>query len=60
METRFAPEVKDLTKDTKKTTRRLEKAVHGVESVFAQKLATEAADGDCESIPNLPHRLAGN
>ena len=50
VETRFVPEVKDQTKDTKTNTRRLEKAVHGMESVFAQKLAAEVVDGDCKPI----------
>ena len=53
METRFVPEVKDRTKDAKKNTRRLEKAVHGMESVFIQKLAAEVIDGDCELVFNL-------
>lgn len=57
VETRFALEVKEQTKDAKKDTRRLEKAVHGTESVFAQKLAAEAIDGDCESIFNLPQHV---
>jgi len=47
--------VKDQTTDAKKSTRRLEKAVHGMESVFAQKLAAEVIDGDCKPIFNLPH-----
>lgn len=55
VEARFAPEVKDQTKDAKNNTRRLEKAVHGMESVFAQKLVAEVVDGDCEPIFNLPH-----
>jgi U3 small nucleolar RNA-associated protein 21 len=55
VETGFVPEVKDQTTDAKKNTRRLEKAVHGMESVFVQKLVAEVVDGDCEPIFNLPH-----
>ena len=44
-------------KDAKKNTRRLEKAVHGMESVFAQKLAAEAIDGNCKLyFFHLPYR----
>ena len=44
-------------KDAKKNTRRLEKAVHGMESVFAQKLAAESIDGNCKLyFFHLPYR----
>ncbi|PPQ97575.1 hypothetical protein CVT26_002362 [Gymnopilus dilepis] len=49
VETRFAPQVKESAKETKKDTRRLQKAVIGTESVFQQKLTSEARDGECES-----------
>ncbi|KAF8809021.1 Utp21-domain-containing protein [Phlegmacium glaucopus] len=58
VETRFASEVKDPAKDAKKSTRRLEKAVHGMESVFAQKLAAEVVDGDYEAFFNYAKMLS--
>jgi len=58
VETRFAPEVKDQTKDAKQNTRRLEKAIHGIESVFAQKLAAEVVDGDYETFFNYAKMLS--
>ncbi|TFK42298.1 Utp21-domain-containing protein [Crucibulum laeve] len=50
VETRFAPEVKDKEKDDKKSTRRLEKAAVGTESVFHQKLHNENPEGDYEGF----------
>ena len=41
--------MKESAKETKKDTRRLQKAVIGTESVFQQKLTSEARDGECES-----------
>ena len=52
VDTRFAPEVKEPQKETK-STRRLEKAKMGVESIFAQKLAAEESTGDCELVHGL-------
>ncbi|KAF9477557.1 Utp21-domain-containing protein [Pholiota conissans] len=50
VETRFAPEVKEPKKEDKKSTRRLEKAKVGAESVFCQKLVAEASNGDYEAF----------
>ncbi|KAF8197530.1 Utp21 specific WD40 associated putative domain-containing protein [Pholiota molesta] len=58
VETRFAPDVKEQQKEAKKSTRRLEKTKIGAESVFCQKLAAEASDGDYEAFFNYAKMLS--
>jgi len=50
-----SPNKRHIPTKNAKNTRRLEKAVHGKESVFSQKLAAEVVDGDCEPIFNSHH-----
>ncbi|KAF8912114.1 Utp21-domain-containing protein [Gymnopilus junonius] len=58
VDTRFAPQSKEPAKETKKDTRRLQKAVNGAESVFYQKLAAEAQDGEYENFFNYMKMLS--
>ncbi|KDR73654.1 hypothetical protein GALMADRAFT_100477 [Galerina marginata CBS 339.88] len=58
VETRFASAVMDAAKESKKPTRRLEKAMNGTESVFFQKLAAEASDGDYDNFFNYVKMLS--
>ncbi|KAF5330287.1 hypothetical protein D9619_005332 [Psilocybe cf. subviscida] len=57
VETRFAPEAKESAKETK-STRRLETAKVGTESVFCQKLKAEQSDGDYEAFFNYAKILS--
>ncbi|KJA14833.1 hypothetical protein HYPSUDRAFT_208393 [Hypholoma sublateritium FD-334 SS-4] len=57
VDTRFAPEVKEPQKDTK-SSRKLEKAKMGAESIFGQKLAAEESTGDYEGFFNYAKMLS--
>ncbi|KAF9557999.1 Utp21-domain-containing protein [Agrocybe pediades] len=58
VETRFAVENKEPAKEAKKPTRRLDKAMAGVESVFYQKLKDEPSEGNYESFFNYAKMLS--
>jgi U3 small nucleolar RNA-associated protein 21 len=51
VETRFAT-VEKQPKETKKPTRRLDKATSNAESAFITKLMEEDLEGDCECFPH--------